>query len=357
MNYKMISIIEDEKEKINDLDFKKSSDHYLLLKHLTTLILAIEAVYEVVPNHDKIGSFETIQTFAKYFEDKDSEKRFAKGLQNAKELKGNFKKLVVLVTGYLKERNELKENKFEWSTHHLHFGTVLKNIKEFLYKFLEANPIKADNNILSKATDIVKNIKKTNKKNIESKVEKLERLKNSFHENVNILNNLEEVQFEDELDDEESDNDEYIDPDLIDASFIDGTILGVVSNNYNNIVPRCLPDFKMEKDKIYKIGLSKVVEIMFQNAMYNFDNDDDHANVNNLFDRLSLKPSFKENSKTAKFMKALLDVISQMMKALAFEADEENGEIPMPLAIFKLGLIYDLIAMHLGFSIKQNKKE
>lgn len=372
---KLIKDLTYNKELIDELDFSNSTNHYKLLQLLTTLLFEIEAIYELVPNDDKNGSFEMIQIFNKYFTDIHSNKKFAKGLQQAKELKGNFKKLVELVTKYMKQRTDLKENVFEWKTSRKHFGTVLKEIKEFLYKFLEANPIKDKNNILSQATDIINTARKNDNKDISKLSKNLDRIKSEFHKNVDILNNLNEVQSEDEscykeiTDDEleeihkclneiDEEDDEYEENDFINPRLLDGTIMGVISNDYMNLeeAPRSFPDFKMKTDGIYQINLNELAAEIFSNAVNNFENNKNHITRHDLFKRLSLKASFKSNSSTAKFLRNLMDAISQMIKGLAIAADEDTGELPMTLPIFKLGLIYDLIAKHLSSSIK-NKKE
>ena len=372
---RLIKDLAHSKELIDELDFSNSANHYKLLQLLTTLLFGIEAIYELVPNDNKNGAFEMIQIFNKYFTNINSNKKFAKSLQQAKELKGNFKKLVELVTKYMKQRSDLKENVFEWKTSRKHFGTILREIKEFLYKFLEANPIKDKNNILSQATDIINTARKNDNKDISKLSKNLDRMKSEFHKNVDILNNLNEVQSEDEscyeeiTDDEleeihkylneiDEEDDEYEENDFINPRLLDGTIMGVISNDYMNLeeAPRSLPSFKMKTDGIYQISLNELVAEIFSNAVNNFENNKNHITRHDLFKRLSLKASFKSNSSTAKFLRNLMDVISQMIKGLAIEADEDTGELPMTLPMFKLGLIYDLISKHLSSSIK-NKKE
>lgn len=372
---KLIKDLAYNKELIDELDFSNSANHYKLLQLLTILLFGIEAMYDLVPNDDKNGSFEMMQMFNKYFGDSNSDKKFAKGLQQAKELKGNFKKLVELITKYMKQRTDLKENVFEWKTSRKHFGTVLKEIKEFLYKFLEANPIKDKNNILSQATDIINTARKNDNKDPLKIAKNLERLESEFHKNVDILNNLNEVQSEDEscykeiTDDEleeihkylnemNEEDDEYEENDFINPRLLDGTIMGVISNDYINSeeAPRSFPDFKIRTDGIYQINLNELAAEIFSNAVNNFENNKNHITRHDLFKRLSLKASFKSNSSTAKFLRNLMDAISQMIKSLAIAADEDTGELPMTLPIFKLGLIYDLISKHLSSSIK-NKKE
>jgi hypothetical protein len=120
--------------------------------------------------------------------------------------------------------------------------------------------------------------------------------------------------------------------------------------------PRSFPDFKMKTDGIYQINLNEFAAEIFSNAVNNFENNKNHITRHDLFKRLSLKASFKSNSSTAKFLRNLMDAISQMIKSLVIASDEDTGELPMTLPIFKLGLIYDLISKHLSSSIK-NKKE
>ena len=375
MNNSLVKDLDCSRKLIDELDFSDSSNHYMLLKLLSTLLFAIEAIYELVPNDDKIGAFEMIQMFYKYFGDTNSDKKFAKGLQQAKELKGNFKKLVELITRYMKQRTDLKENVFKWKSGRKHFGTVLKEVKEFLYKFLDSNPIKTESNILSQATDIVHTARKNDNHDITKIAKNLDRIKSEFHKNVDILNNLNEVQSEDEscykeiTDDEleeihkclneiDEEDDEYEENDFINPRLLDGTIMGVISNDYMNLeeAPRSFPDFKIKTDGIYQISLNELAAEIFSNAVNNFENNKNHITRHDLFKRLSLKASFKSNSSTAKFLRNLMDAISQMIKGLAIAADEDTGELPMTLPIFKLGLIYDLIAKHLSSSIK-NKKE
>lgn len=319
MNEEAIRLFNEELNKVENLDINDVSNHFEIVKALCILSLQLDGFCEIIPMDEKIGVFKMMQVFNKYFTQSEKyNKKFTKGIK-CPELKEQFKKLVEVFCSSLKERRDFHDN-FIHVPKNIKFIEYLKLYKSQLLRFIESNSINNRINskdILNKAANIIKS---------------------KFNDNIYVGN-------EDDLDDEE----EYIDEYYPDPIEFDSLLVSSLINRLNEVAKNdsALPNFDQFENGA-QIPIDQLAYIMYNRITESYEANKNHLDSENALKRLSLKSSFKEHSSSALFLYSILDIIAITMHELQREFEMEDGSDDyLPIIHFKLGLIYDLIVLHL----------
>lgn len=320
-------IIAEEMDTLKSFDFDDKSNHFTLLQSLVVLTLQVEKVYEVIPNDDKEGSYQMIQTFDKYFKDYDKYlKVFSKGLTKCDDLKNAFKQLVEKMSYYLNDRTDLEHNNFI-IVKRIKFTSYMQRWMDFIIQFVESNHMISELNILDQAKDIVK-----------SNINSIDELADQI--NMLIIAN-EDDSFIDEL---------FPDDDEFNSKLLTA-LMNKFHKNSENLASITTVDIDSLADDNNNVSILDLGAAMFKRIRDSYAVSKSKLDCSNIKEFVDIKPSFKKGSSTGEFLLNLLDLIAISMQEMYMNLGSleynEQIEKSMALTMLKFALIHDCIAWHL----------
>lgn len=316
-------IIAEEMDTLKSFDFDDKSNHFTLLQSLVVLTLQVEKVYEVIPNDDKEGSYQMIQTFDKYFKDYDKYlKVFSKGLRKCDDLKNAFRQLIEKMSYYLNDRTDLEHNNFIIMKR-IKFTSYMQRWMDFIIQFVESNHMINELNILDQAKNIVKS-------------------------NINSI---------DELADQiiECGDDTFVDELFPNNDEFNSKLLGALMNKFHKSSKKStsisIADIDSLSNDNNEFSLLDISASMFRRIRDSYAISKSKLDCSNIKELVDTKPSFKKGSSTGKFLLSLLDLIAIAMQEMYMNLGpleyNEQLEKSMALTILKFALMHDCIAWHL----------